>query len=212
MPEVSSEPVVTDPDGRWRGDWSDGYAVILLDAEVRTGIFRAQLEVQYQHGYVDTLTVDLLSSHAREAFSMSLAARNGMPPVLWDKRLGDFYHRLHEAQHKRHARGPCVKAALLMPPLPTKATLQPRLADGAAPWLEGYIKYSAHWSPRAAEHFHGAIGLWLLSTVAAGRIAVELASPIYPSLNIALVSRSTLYAKTTTAKLGKRGLRQAGCG
>jgi hypothetical protein len=71
MSEISSEPIVTDPDGRWRGDWSDGYAAILLDAEVRTGIFRAQLEVQYQHGYVDTLTVDLLSSHTREAFSIS---------------------------------------------------------------------------------------------------------------------------------------------
>jgi hypothetical protein len=52
----------------------------------------------------------------------------------------------------------------------------------------------------------------MLSTIAARRIAVELAHPVYPSLFLALVSRSTLYAKTTTAKIGRNGLRQAGCG
>ena len=212
MPVISTEPVITAPDGRWRGDWSDGYAVILLDSEVRTGIYRAQLEVEYQHAYVDTLTVDLLSSHAREAFAMALAARNGMPPVLWDKRLGDFYHNLHEAQRMRQTPSACLKEVPLTPPLPHKATMDARLTTGAAPWLEAYIGHSAHWSPRAAANFHVATGLWMLSSVSAGRIAVELGNPIYANLFIALVSRSTLYAKTTTVTIGKRGLRQAGCG
>jgi hypothetical protein len=212
MSAMSAEPVVTCPERRWRGDWRDGYAVILLDAEIRIGIYRAQLEVHYHDVYVDTLTVDLLSSPARAAFSIALAARNGATPILWDKRLGDFYHNLHEAQRLRTAPVTCAKEGPLAPPLLQKATLATRLADGAAPWLEAYIGHSARWSPRAATHFHAAIGLWMLSTVAAGRIAVELGSPIYPSLNIALVSRSTLYAKTTTAKIGKRGLRQSGCG
>src|SRR5262249_53452424 len=98
------------------------------------------------------------------------------------------------------------------PPLPTKATLPHAKAEGAAPWLEAYIGHSARWSPRAASNFHAAIGLWMLSTIAAGRIVVELGGPIYPSLFLALVARSTLYAKTTTAKIGRSGLRQAGCG
>lgn len=100
----------------------------------------------------------------------------------------------------------------LAPPLPKKVLLHPELADGAAPWLDAYIEHSTKWSPRAAAGFHAAIGLWMLSTIAARRIAVELGSPLYPSLFMALVSRSTLYAKTTTARIGTRGMWQAGCG
>ena len=100
----------------------------------------------------------------------------------------------------------------LAPPLPQKVTLHPSVAEGAAPWLERYISHSAQWSPRAATHYHAAIGLWMLSGIAARRIAVELGSPLYPNLFLTLVSRSTLYAKTTTAKIGRGGLRQAGCG
>ena len=212
MSEVNVIPVVTCPDGRWRGDWNDGYAVILVDAEIRSGIYRAQLEVHYHDAYVDTLTVDLLSSHARAAFSMTLAARNGATPILWDKRLGDFYHHLHEAQRLRSAPVTRVKAVPLAPALPKKAILPTHLAAGAAPWLEAYISHSATWSPRGASHFHAGIGLWMLSTVAARRIGLELGHMVYPSLFIALIARSTLYAKTTTAKIGKHGLRHARLG
>jgi hypothetical protein len=100
----------------------------------------------------------------------------------------------------------------LAPPLPTMAFLDPILADGAAPWLDAYCVHSAHWSPRAAHGFHQAVGLWMLSTIAARRMCVELGSPMYPVLFLAMVARSTLYAKTTTAKLGREGLIQAGCG
>src|SRR5262249_26155337 len=75
-----------------------------------------------------------------------------------------------------------------------------------------YISHSARWSPRAASNFHTANGLWTLSTVAARRIAVEIGHPIYPNLFLALIARSTLYAKTTTAKIARRDLQQAGCG
>ena len=44
------------------------------------------------------------------------------------------------------------------------------------------------------------------------RICVEMGSEVYPTLFMAMVARSTLYAKTTTARIGIDGLRDAGCG
>ena len=102
--------------------------------------------------------------------------------------------------------------APLAPPLPKAAKLKETLADEAAPWLEEYVAHSWRWSPRAAPGFHRAVGLWILSTIAARRIKVEMGSPIYPTLFMAMVARSTLYAKTTTAKIGIDAVRQAGCG
>lgn len=99
----------------------------------------------------------------------------------------------------------------LMPPLPRSAMCDPALAVNAAPWLDAYCAYSARWSPRAAEGFHEAVGLWMLSTVAARRICTDMGSPVYPVLFLAMISTSTLYAKTTTARLGRQGLMQAGC-
>jgi hypothetical protein len=100
----------------------------------------------------------------------------------------------------------------LAPLLPKHAVLPLHLADDAAPWLEAYIDHSRRWSPRAAQGFHTAVGLWMLSTIAARRLRVEIGSPMYPALSLALVARSTLYAKTTTVRIGIEGLRQAGCG
>lgn len=104
------------------------------------------------------------------------------------------------------------RTAPLAPELPRAARMQPLLAANAAPWLQQYVDHSAKWSPRAAHGFHVAAGLWMLSTIAARRIRVEMGSAIYPTLFLAMVARSTLYAKTTTAKIAIDGLRQAGCG
>ena len=38
-------------------------------------------------------------------------------------------------------------------------------------WLEEYVDLSRIWSPRAYDDFHEACGLWLLSTIAARRLA-----------------------------------------
>ena len=99
----------------------------------------------------------------------------------------------------------------LAPPLPRAAVLPPVARADVAPWLHAYCQYSAQWSPRAAHGFHEAIGLWVLSTIAARRICVEMGTPVYPVLFLSLVARSTLYAKTTTAKLGRNILLRAGC-
>jgi hypothetical protein len=95
MSEVNTVPVVTCPDGRWRGDWPDGYAVIVKNYDAsRPGIYRAELEVLHQENYLNTLTVDLLSSRAREEFSIAMGACNGITPVVWDSRLGNLYRNL----------------------------------------------------------------------------------------------------------------------
>jgi hypothetical protein len=99
----------------------------------------------------------------------------------------------------------------LYPPLPQAARVPALPVAEVAPWLAAYCHYSQQWSPRAAQGFHEAIGLWILSTIAARRLCVEMGSPIYPVLFLALVARSTLYAKTTTAKLGRDLIIRAGC-
>jgi hypothetical protein len=96
------------------------------------------------------------------------------------------------------------------PPLPAKAQLDPSLAEGACPWLDDYIAFSRHWSPQAYEHFHEAVGLWGLSTVAAGRVMMHFGGQRSPSLYIALCARTSLYTKTTTAGAALDTLEAAG--
>jgi hypothetical protein len=86
-----------------------------------------------------------------------------------------------------------------------------RVSHNPREWLDQYIAWSMRWSPRAASGFHEAIGLWVLSVIAARRIGVEMGSPIYSHLFIALCARSTLYAKSTTAKKGIELIDMAGC-
>ena len=100
--------------------------------------------------------------------------------------------------------------SVYIPDLPEMAVLHPELTENAAPWLEAYCDHSSTWAPRAAQGFHQAVGLWLLSTVAARRICVHLGKPEYPMLFIAMIAPSTLYTKTTTAHIARRGLTQAG--
>lgn len=102
-------------------------------------------------------------------------------------------------------------ARSIMPSLPRDACLDAGMAHGAAPWLEDYIQHSKKWSPSAAQSFHQAIGLWILSTVAARRVCVHLGSEKFPTLCLALIAPSTLYAKTTTAKIGRTAVHRSGC-
>jgi hypothetical protein len=101
--------------------------------------------------------------------------------------------------------------APLMPPLPMSIQYDPSLAHGAGAWLDDYITYSSQWSTRGARGFHEAIGLWVLSTVAARRLSVTMGSPRYSMLFFILLADSTLYAKTETIKLGLQALDRAGC-
>lgn len=99
----------------------------------------------------------------------------------------------------------------LMPLLPHDARFDVSLAEGAAPWLEAYCAHSRHWAPRAAQGFHQAVGLWLLSMVAARRVCVHLGTQKFPMLFLALIAPSTLYTKSTTAHVAQKALESIGC-
>jgi hypothetical protein len=214
MTEMLLEPAITIEGSLPQGAWQDGYTV--LQRSMRTPSPErcvVLLEVRLRGAYLDTISVDLPDMRSRTQFAIALAARNGTANIAWEKRLGDYYHNLMVTLAETHPpRRATDQEPPIAPPLPAYATFAARVAEGAAPWLDAYIAHSAHWSPRAADAYHAGIGLWMLSGVAAGRVAVELGALQYPNLFLALVSRSTLYAKTTTAKIGRNGLRQAGCG
>ncbi len=97
-----------------------------------------------------------------------------------------------------------------VPALPIAARLDPSIGHDACHWLDAYVALSRQWSPRAFDDFHSACALWLLSTVAARRVCAHLGGPRYSNLYIALVARTSLWAKSTTAKIVSQTLREAG--
>ena len=101
-------------------------------------------------------------------------------------------------------------AGVEVPILPESAQLDPELGDGVANWLDEYVALSRLWSPRAYDDFHVACALWMLSTVAARRVVCHFGGSRYTNLYIALVARSSLWAKSTTAKIVNQTLREAG--
>jgi len=58
--------------------------------------------------------------------------------------------------------------------------------------------------------YHEAVGLFILSTIAARRVAFNFGKLRYTNLFIALVGRTSIYAKTTAADIGIETLRMAG--
>jgi len=100
-----------------------------------------------------------------------------------------------------------------VPPLPDSAKLPAGLSKDACLWLEEYIALSKKWSPSGYEGFHEAVGLWILSTIAARRIVMPLGAKMQCTpLYIALAARSGLYAKSETATVGIQVLKQTGLG
>jgi len=97
-----------------------------------------------------------------------------------------------------------------MLPLPHYASLPPELAAQASPWLDRYVAFSRLWSPRAFEGFHEAAGLWLLSAIAARRVALNLGTTVFTNLYIAWVALTSIFAKSTTADVAMHVLREAG--
>jgi AAA domain len=107
MSEVTADPLVTQVDGHWQGQWDDGYTVLIHTEDTsRAGIYRAELEVLYQGTSLNAQTVDLLSARSREEFHVAMAARNGATPVVWDLRLGAFYRELRAQQARMPAYNP----------------------------------------------------------------------------------------------------------
>ncbi|WP_376793788.1 DUF3987 domain-containing protein [Thermogemmatispora sp.] len=97
-----------------------------------------------------------------------------------------------------------------MPPLPEEVIFPPEVSAGAWPSLDAYLEYSRQASPEAYDDFHMAVGLWVFSVVAARRIYLPLSKRVYPTLMVILVGRPSLFAKTTTAGVGRSLLQAAG--
>jgi len=96
-----------------------------------------------------------------------------------------------------------------IPPLPSEIYIAPEVGEGACRWLHEYEVFSRTWSPRGYKHFHTAVGIWLLSVIAARRVVIPLGDN-YTPLFIALVAPTTQYAKSTTAKIAQKVLKAAG--
>src|SRR5262245_35361250 len=116
----------------------------------------------------------------------------------------------HVEQLIDSTRFPFMDLSPKMPSLPAEvACISPQLET----WLSTYVAHSQEWAPRAAPGYHAAVGLWVLSTVAARRIVVHTGShDVFPTLFLAMIGESTLWTKTTTAAIGLRIIRRAGCG
>jgi hypothetical protein len=118
--------------------------------------------------------------------------------------------RTNAASHAEETRFPFVDLHPHMPALPARASCKsPHLQT----WLRTYEEHSKKWAPRAAPGYHTAVGLWVLSTVAARRIVIHTGShDVFPTLFLALIGESTLWTKSTTASIGLRIIRRANCG
>lgn len=94
------------------------------------------------------------------------------------------------------------------PALPESARLPEGLSQGACKWLDAYETFSKHWSPKGYEQFHTAVGIWILSTIAACRVYLPFGpGGEFTPFFIALVAPTSKYAKSTTAKIAKALLR-----
>lgn len=96
------------------------------------------------------------------------------------------------------------------PALPASAQLDPGLSAEASPWLDSYIAFSRQWAPRAYEGFHLSVGLWVLSTVAGRRVALDFGGKRYASLYMANLARSSVWTKSTAHHIGAELLEAAG--
>lgn len=99
-----------------------------------------------------------------------------------------------------------------MPTLPQSAYIAPDIGNGACPWLDEYIAYSASQSTFAWPTFHLAAGLWTLATVSARRIAYNESGIKYTPLYLLMTAPSSTFAKSTTARVAIDVLYHAGLG
>lgn len=173
-------------------DWSTSLAAAMAGNEDEAAVLEAMeaywLAVREDPQYRDLVAAVDAADIAEAAEPWATAARNGHPQQTQEIPL-------------------CPP---LLPHDEEDEELIARVAAEASPWLDRYIEVSRRWAPRAFDEFHEACGLFVLSTTAARRIRIELGQGVYPSLYQALVSRTTLFSKTTAAAIALGLLRQAG--
>ncbi|MDP9316312.1 MAG: YfjI family protein [Chloroflexota bacterium] len=136
------------------------------------------------------------------------ASDDGVEPQLDGKIehiLGQGVHTIVTERTRDHE--PTISVDL--PSLPESAYLSPELGKDACAWLDEYIAFSRHWSPRSYDDFHEACALWLLAAIAARRVTLSFGGQRYTNLYIALCARTSLWAKSTAAKIAMDTIRAA---
>lgn len=138
----------------------------------------------------------------------------------YTRRNGNGHYPLDEPPHPAGAGGavvddePAEQMQLApvssFPELPEAATIDEAIGADACPWLDEYIAFSRRWSPQSYDGFHEACGLWVLSTIAARRVMLPFGGERFTSLYIALCARTSLWAKSTAAKIAKETISAAG--
>lgn len=99
----------------------------------------------------------------------------------------------------------------LMPPLAPEAQLDYSLGrDVCGGWYDNLVEWSVARSPISYRGHIEGIVLWIMSTVAARRIVLHYAKPTYTPLLIALVGRSSVWAKSTALRIAKNLFEQSG--
>jgi len=124
--------------------------------------------------------------------------------------LAEAIRQTAKKKLKEPIKNTAIKDIGTPPDLAAEAQIPEELGEGACKWLDDYVKYSREWSPRAYDGYHELCGLWILSTVAARRVGVNFGKITHTSLYFALIARSTIFSKTTTADIAIDLLRHAG--
>jgi len=121
-----------------------------------------------------------------------------------DPKLRDLYQARPGAPRDVPAPQPIEEAPSgSFRPLPDALQGDPEDRRGACPWLDDYVRFSEQWAPRAYHGFHEAVGIWVLSTVAARRVMVHFGKQRFTPMYISLIGRSSVFTKSTAAELGR---------
>jgi hypothetical protein len=115
-------------------------------------------------------------------------------------------------EKKPHTPTPLEDDEPYIPPLPDGIITPLAIEGGIIEIMHAYIQYSEEMSPEGYSWFHEGCFWWLASTIAARRIRIDFRTDIYTSLYLALVARSSLFAKSETASVPKKVLRKLGLG
>lgn len=97
----------------------------------------------------------------------------------------------------------------IMPPLEW-GLLPEEMGQGISVWFDEYVAFSKKWSPRTTDIQHKGNALFILSAIARRRIAASYGGLQFTPLNIIQVAPSTVWGKTTGAKIAIETLTHAG--
>jgi len=96
-----------------------------------------------------------------------------------------------------------------IPQLPPESVVPEDIGSDACPWLDEYIEFSRKWSPESFDGYHEACALAVLSIIAAGRVIFDFSGQRKTNLNILLIGRTSIHAKSTASNIAKDLLAEA---